>query len=228
MEKKVNEKMYLSGEEFLIMIELSKSSDNYASRELLCDENKQWLDSVMNISKNYNWKLVLVKDNVERGIYTYSFKTTKANKWINDMYIHINLNYDFKEKFEILKKNNPLNQFIRKYKLVTTDTLFMISQGNINTLVKKRIDCKNLEEEILFKEKYNCDNNKYVFQLFEVNDNSIKYLVHYNDDTNYEFSSLIFELELPKDVDKKLTQFKKDKNRVNPKIISYSNLLLYN
>ena len=38
-------------------------------------------------------------------------------------------------------------------------------------------------------------------------------------------SSLIFELELPKDIDKKLTQFKKDKNRVNPKIISYHNLV---
>ena len=64
MEKTVKEKMYLNGEEFLIMIELSKSSENYASRELLCDENKQWLDNVIKISKNYNWKLVLEKDDV--------------------------------------------------------------------------------------------------------------------------------------------------------------------
>jgi hypothetical protein len=75
MGKTVKEKMYLKGEEFLIMIELSKSSENYSSRELLCDENKQWLDNVIKVSKNYNWKLVLEKDNIEKGIYTYSFKS---------------------------------------------------------------------------------------------------------------------------------------------------------
>ena len=227
MEKTVKEKMYLNGEEFLIMIEISKSSENYSSRELLCDENKQWLDNVIKVSKNYNWKLVLEKDNIEKGIYTYSFKTTKSNKsnkWINDKNIRINLNYDFMKNYEILKKSNPLNQFTRKYKLGIKDTLFMISQGNINILVKKRLACKNIEEEILIDEKYNYD-DKYVFQLLEVYDNSIKYLVYYNDDSSYQFSSLIFELELPKDIDKKLTQFKKDKNRVNPKIISYNNLV---
>ena len=228
MEKTVKEKMYLNGEEFLIMIELSKSSENYASRELFCDQNKQWLDNVIKISKNYNWKLVLEKDNVEKEIYTYSFKTTKANKWINDRVIRINLNYDFMEKFEIMKEGNPLNQFTRKYNLGATDTLYMVSQGNINILVKSKFDCKNIEEEILMKDEYNCDNNKYVFQLLEVNDYSIKYLVYYNDDANYKFSSLIFELDLPKDIDKKLTQFKKDKNRVNPKIKSYNNLLSVN
>lgn len=224
MEKTVKEKMYLNGEEFLIMIELSKSSENYSSRELLCDENKQWLDNVIKVSKNYNWKLVLEKDNIEKGIYTYSFKTTKSNKWIKDKNIRMNLNYDFMKNYEILKKSNPLNQFTRKYKLGIKDTLFMISQGNINILVKKRLACKNIEEEILIDEKYNYD-DKYVFQLLEVYDNSIKYLVYYNDDSSYQFSSLIFELELPKDIDKKLTQFKKDKNRVNPKIISYNNLV---
>ena len=224
MEKTVKEKMYLKGEEFLIMIELSKSSENYSSRELLCDENKQWLDNVIKVSKNYNWKLVLEKDNIEKGIYTYSFKTTKSNKWIKDKNIRMNLNYDFMKNYEILKKSNPLNQFTRKYKLGIKDTLFMISQGNINILVKKRLACKNIEEEILIDEKYNYD-DKYVFQLLEVYDNSIKYLVYYNDDSSYQFSSLIFELELPKDIDKKLTQFKKDKNRVNPKIISYNNLV---
>ena len=224
MEKTVKEKMYLNGEEFLIMIELSKSSENYSSRELLCDENKQWLDNVIKVSKNYNWKLVLEKDNIEKGIYTYSFKTTKSNKWINDKNIRMNLNYDFMKNYEILKKSNPLNQFTRKYKLGIKDTLFMISQGNINILVKKRLACKNIEEEILIDEKYNYE-DKYVFQLLEVYDNSIKYLVYYNDDSSYQFSSLIFELELPKDIDKKLKQFKKDKNRVNPKIISYNNLV---
>ena len=224
MEKTVKEKMYLNGEEFLIMIELSKSSENYSSRELLCDENKQWLDNVIKVSKNYNWKLVLEKDNIEKGIYTYSFKTTKSNKWIKDKNIRMNLNYDFMKNYEILKKSNPFNQFTRKYKLGIKDTLFMISQGNINILVKKRLACKNIEEEILIDEKYNYD-DKYVFQLLEVYDNSIKYLVYYNDDSSYQFSSLIFELELPKDIDKKLTQFKKDKNRVNPKIISYNNLV---
>ena len=224
MEKTVKEKMYLNGEEFLIMIELSKSSENYSSRELLCDENKQWLDNVIKVSKNYNWKLVLEKDNIEKGIYTYSFKTTKSNKWIKDKNIRMNLNYDFMKNYEILKKSNPLNQFTRKYKLGIKDTLFMISQGNINILVKKRLACKNIEEEILIDEKYNYD-DKYVFQLLEVYDNSIKYLVYYNDDSSYQFSSLIFELELPKDIDKKLTQFKKDKNRVNPKINSYHNLV---
>ncbi len=228
MEKTVKEKMYLNGEEFLIMIELSKSSENYATRELLCDENKQWLDNVIKISKNYNWKLVLEKDDVEKGIYTYSFKTTKPNKWVNNMYIKIKLNYDFMEKFEIMKEGNPLNQFTRKYNLGATDTLYMVSQGNTNILVKNKFDCKNIEEEILMKDEYNCDNNKYVFQLLEVNDYSIKYLVYYNDDANYKFSSLIFELDLPKDIDKKLTQFKKDKNRVNPKIKSYNNLLSVN
>ena len=228
MEKTVKEKMYLNGEEFLIMIELSKSSENYASRELLCDENKQWLDNVIKISKNYNWKLVLEKDDVEKGIYLYSFKTTKPNKWVNNMYIKIKLNYDFMEKFEIMKEGNPLNQFTRKYNLGATDTLYMVSQGNINILVKNKFDCKNIEEEILMKDEYNCDNNKYVFQLLEVNDYSIKYLVYYNDDANYKFSSLIFELDLPKDIYKKLTQFKKDKNRVNPKIKSYNNLLSVN
>jgi predicted nuclease with TOPRIM domain len=117
MEKTVKEKMYLNGEEFLIMIELSKLSENYDSRELLCDENKQWLDNVIKISKNYNWKLVLEKDNVEKRIYTYSFKTTKVNKWINDRYIKIKLNYGFMEKFKIMKESNPLNQFTRKYNL---------------------------------------------------------------------------------------------------------------
>ena len=43
------EKMYLNGEDFLIMIELSKSSENYASRELFCEENKQWLDNVIKV-----------------------------------------------------------------------------------------------------------------------------------------------------------------------------------
>lgn len=224
MEKTVKEKMYLRGEDFLIMIELSKSSENYAKQELFCEENKQWLDNVIKVSEKYNWKLLLEKDNIEKGIYTYSFKTTKANKWINDKYIRINLNYDFMENYEILKKSNPLNQFTRKYKLGIKDTLFMISQGNINILVKKRLACKNIEEEILIDEKYNYD-DKYVFQLLEVYDNSIKYLVYYNDDSSYQFSSLIFELELPKDIDKKLIQFKKDKNRVNPKIISYNNLV---
>ena len=224
MEKTVKEKMYLRGEDFLIMIELSKSSENYAKQELFCEENKQWLDNVIKVSEKYNWKLLLEKDNIEKGIYTYSFKTTKANKWINDKYIRINLNYDFMENYEILKKSNPLNQFTRKYKLGIKDTLFMISQGNINILVKKRLACKNIEEEILIDEKYNYD-DKYVFQLLEVYDNSIKHLVYYNDDSCYQFSSLVFELELPKDIDKKLTQFKKDKNRVNPKIISYHNLV---
>jgi hypothetical protein len=228
MGKIVKEKMYLKGEEFLIMIELSKSSENYSSRELLCDENKQWLDNVIKVSKNYNWKLVLEKDNIEKGIYTYSFKTTKANKWINDKYIRINLNYDFMENYEILKKSNPLNQFTRKYNLQATDTLFMINQGNINILVKKNLNCKNIEEEIIKEDEFNCDNNKYVFQLIEVYSNSIKYIVHYNDDKHFSFSSLIFELELPKDIDEKLTQFKKDKNRVNPKIISFNNLVLDN
>lgn len=226
MEKIEKEKMYLNGEDFLIMIELSKSSENYASRELFCEENKQWLDNVIKVSKNYNWKFEIEKYNIEKEIYTYSFKTTKANKWINERYIQIKLNYDFMEKFEIMKKSNPLNQFTRKYNLGVTDTLFMVSQGNINILVKNKLDCKNIEEEILMKDEYNCDNNKYVFQLLEVNDNSIKYLVYYNDDANYKFSSLIFELDLPKDIDKKLTQFKKDKNRVNPKITSYHNLVL--
>ena len=227
MEKIEKEKMYLNGEDFLIMIELSKSSENYASRELFCEENKQWLDNVIKVSKNYNWKFEIEKYNIEKGIYTYSFKTTKSNKsnkWINDKNIRINLNYDFMKNYEILKKSNPLNQFTRKYKLGIKDTLFMISQGNINILVKKRLACKNIEEEILIDEKYNYD-DKYVFQLLEVYDNSIKYLVYYNDDSSYQFSSLIFELELPKDIDKKLKQFKKDKNRVNPKIISYNNLV---
>ena len=228
MEKTLKEKMYLNGEEFLIIIELSKSSENYSSRELLCDENKQWLDNVIKISKDYNWKLVLEKDNVEKGIYTYSFKTTKGNKWINDRYIQIKLNYDFMEKFEIIKKNNPLNQFTRKYNLGATDTLYMVSQGNTNIIVKNKFECKNIEEEILIKDKYNCNDNKYVFQLLEVNDYSIKYLVYYNDDANYKFSSLIFELDLPKDIDKKLTQFKKDKNRVYPEIKSFNNLVLNN
>jgi hypothetical protein len=121
MGKTVKEKMYLKGEEFLIMIELSKSSENYSSRELLCDENKQWLDNVIKVSKNYNWKLVLEKDNIEKGIYTYSFKTTKANKWINDKYIRINLNYDFMENYEILKKSNPLINLLENiiYKRLT-------------------------------------------------------------------------------------------------------------
>jgi hypothetical protein len=225
MEKIVKEKMYLNGEDFLIIIELSKSSDNYATRDLFCDQNKLWLENVMKTSKNYNWKLVLDKDNVEKGIYTYSFKTTKVNKWINDRYIKIKLNYDFLEKFEKMKEDNPLNQFTRKYNLGVTDTLFMVSQGNTNILVKNKFDCKNIEEEILMKDEYNCNYTKYVFQLIEVNDYSIKYLVYYNDDANYKFSSLMFELELPKDIDKKITQFKKDKNRVNPKIISYQNLV---
>jgi hypothetical protein len=228
MEKTVKEKMYLNGEDFLIIIELSKSTENYASQELFCDQNKRWLENVMKISKDYNWKLVLEKDDVEIGIYTYSFKTTKANKWINDRVIRINLNYDFMEKFEIIKRSNPLNQFTRKYNLQSTDTLFMINQGNINILVKKNLNRKNVEEEILKEEEFNCDNNKYVFQLIEVYSNSIKYIVHYNDDKHFSFSSLIFELELPKDIDEKLTQFKKDKNRVSPKIISYNNLVLDN
>ena len=228
MEKTVKEKMYLNGEDFLIIIELSKSSDNYATRDLFCDQNKLWLENVIKTSKNYNWKLVLEKDNVEKGIYTYSFKTTKVNKWINDRYIQIKLNYDFLEKFEIMKADNPLNQFTRKYNLGPTDTLFMVSQGNTNILVKNNFDCKNIEEEILMKDEYNCNYNKYVFQLLEVNHYSIKYLVYYNDDANYKFSSLMFELELPKDIDEKLAQFKKNKNRVNPKIISYNNLVSNN
>ena len=32
--------MYLNGEDFLIIIELSKSTENYASQELFCDQNK--------------------------------------------------------------------------------------------------------------------------------------------------------------------------------------------
>lgn len=225
MEVNVKEKMYLNGEDFLILIELSKSSENYAQRQIFCNENKHWLEDVIKISNDYSWKLVLEKEYVEKKIYTYSFKTTKPNKWINERVNLINLNYDFMEKFEIIKRNNPLNQFTRKYKLGVTDTLFMISQGNSNILVKRKVDCKNIEEEILLNGKYNCDNNKYIFQLLDVYDNSIKYLVYYNDDANYKRSSLIIELDLPKDIHKKLTQFKKNKNRVAPKIFSYNNLI---
>ena len=225
MEVNIKEKMYLNGEDFLILIELGKSSENYAPREIFCNENKYWLEDVIKNSNNYSWKLLLEKECVEKKIYTYSFKTTKPNKWINERVNLINLNYDFMEKFEIIKRNNPLNQFTRKYKLGVTDTLFMISQGNSNILVKRKVDCKNIEEEILLNGKYNCDNNKYIFQLLDVYDNSIKYLVYYNDDANYKRSSLIIELDLPKDIHKKLTQFKKNKNRVAPKIFSYNNLI---
>jgi hypothetical protein len=89
------ENIYLSGEEFLKILEISKSLGDYPPSSIFTSNIS--INFIYGISKDYRWKLELRCVNNFNGRFEYSIKTTSRNKIVNKYFLIIQL----EEKFVI-------------------------------------------------------------------------------------------------------------------------------
>ena len=86
--------IYLSGEEFIKILEISKDLGSYPLSSLFTCNNIS-LDFIYKISNDYRWKLELRMLNSFNGRFEYNIKTTTRNNRINKYLLLIQLEEKF-------------------------------------------------------------------------------------------------------------------------------------
>jgi len=96
------ENIYLSGEEFLKILEISKSIGDYPLSSIFTSNIS--IDFIYRISNDYRWKLELWSVNRYNGRFEYTIKTTTRNNRINKYLLLIQLEEKF--VFDLLEDLN--------------------------------------------------------------------------------------------------------------------------
>ena len=83
------EKIYLSGEEIIEILEISKKFGNYPICSVF--SNQHSLDFIYRCCNDYRWKLKLNFINNQKGMFEYSISTTTRNNRIYNTHLVIEL-----------------------------------------------------------------------------------------------------------------------------------------
>jgi hypothetical protein len=87
------EKIYLSGEEIIEILEISKKFGNYPTCSVFSYQYS--LDFIYKFNNDYRWKLELRFVNKKNGRFGYSISTTTRNHGIYKQYLVIELEEEF-------------------------------------------------------------------------------------------------------------------------------------
>lgn len=96
------EKIYLSGEKLIEIIEVSRGLGDYPLSSLFTSNIS--IEFIYRISNNYGWKLELLTINKQNQRLRYTLKTTTYNKIMNKYYLVLELEEEF-----VLKLIEELN-----------------------------------------------------------------------------------------------------------------------